>query len=92
MKAGRPAYHVRSKWVTVTTPQGILYFELDAKGNLLRKDLRPDRIVPLEMPPLENTAPVAVPATVLTPIPEMSDGDFDMSREDYWLDDPFDWV
>jgi hypothetical protein len=50
MKAGRPSYHVPSKWVTVTTPQGMMYFDLDEKGNLVKgdtKELRPSHIVPL---------------------------------------------
>jgi hypothetical protein len=37
MKAGRPSYHIRAKWITVQLPQGAVYFELDQKGNLLAK-------------------------------------------------------
>ena len=38
MKAGRPAYHIRAKWITLTYPQGSrVYYELDSKGNLLNK-------------------------------------------------------
>jgi hypothetical protein len=36
MKAGRPTYHIAAKWITVTLPQGVLYFELDQRGNLAR--------------------------------------------------------
>jgi hypothetical protein len=53
MKAGRPSYHVQSKWVTVASPQGLLYFALDDKGNLVKgkdRELRPDHIGPLVLP------------------------------------------
>jgi hypothetical protein len=99
MKAGRPAYHVRSKWVTVTTPQGVLYFELDAKGNLLRKNLHPDRVVPLQMPLPQNTAPAVAPllpvvlAPLLpaqTPILEADGAEFNIFNDDVF-DDPFDF-
>lgn len=38
MKAGRPAYHIRAKWITLTYPHGSrVYYELDSKGNLVSK-------------------------------------------------------
>jgi hypothetical protein len=39
MKAGRPVYHVPSKWVTILTPTGLMYFELDKKGNLIKTEM-----------------------------------------------------
>jgi hypothetical protein len=69
MKAGRPSYHVRSKWLTVTTPNGVLYFELDAKGNLVKgrvSKLTPHHVIgtrpSAEMAPKQ---PLTVP--ILTP-------------------------
>jgi len=63
MRAGRPAYHIRSKWITVATPNGIMYFELDVKGNLVSKDLSPSRVVAVQnvvqVPP-----PVQIPPHV----------------------------
>jgi hypothetical protein len=48
MKAGRPAYHVRSKWLTVVTKEGIMYFELDKKGTLVsrlgKNDIAPHHV------------------------------------------------
>ncbi|OHT14149.1 hypothetical protein TRFO_03190 [Tritrichomonas foetus] len=39
MKAGRPKYHVKAKWITVYGAGGsLMYFELDKKGNLNRKN------------------------------------------------------
>jgi hypothetical protein len=46
MKAGRPSYHIPAKWITVNLPQGILYFELDKKGNLLSKITGPHHTLP----------------------------------------------
>jgi hypothetical protein len=37
MKAGRPSYHIRSRWISVMWNGGLLYFELDTKGNLLNR-------------------------------------------------------
>jgi hypothetical protein len=37
MKAGRPAYHIRSKWLTIVKDGRLMYFELDKKGNLVSK-------------------------------------------------------
>jgi hypothetical protein len=68
MKAGRPSYHVRSKWVTITTAEGVLYFELDSKGSLVRgkqNQLVPDHIARFAAAPAQ---PVQVPKAA-TPIP-----------------------
>lgn len=36
MKSGRPAYHVRAKWISLLNAQGTLtFFELDKKGNII---------------------------------------------------------
>jgi hypothetical protein len=76
MKAGRPSYHVQSKWVTVASPQGLLYFALDDKGNLVKgkdRELRPDHIGPLvvpgpALPARSRKAAKPRPAEVVTPI------------------------
>jgi hypothetical protein len=65
MKAGRPSYHVRSKWLTVATPSGVLYFELDAKGNLVKgpaRQLAPHHVIGSQ-PPADITPkqPLTVP-------------------------------
>jgi hypothetical protein len=84
MKAGRPSYHIPSRWVTVTTPKGVLYFALDDKGNLVRgegKEIRPERIAPLVSPaalvapvprprkPPKTSATPITPATPPIPVP-----------------------
>lgn len=48
MKAGRPAYHIRAKWITLMGPQGsLVYYELDSKGNLVNKkqDIQPTQLM-----------------------------------------------
>jgi hypothetical protein len=59
MKAGRPSYHVRSKWITVTTPHGLMYFELDTKGSLVSKKLEPHHFTDFGnvQPPTQEIAP-----------------------------------
>jgi hypothetical protein len=42
MKAGRPRYHVRAKWITLDSPKGREHYELDAKGHLVHKNFLPD--------------------------------------------------
>jgi hypothetical protein len=84
MKAGRPAYHVRSKWLTVATPDGVLYFELDTKGNLVKNtvnqlslyhiaELQLPTITPPEMakphaPPPAPDQPAAAPIRPPPPV------------------------
>ena len=36
MKAGRPSYHIPSKWISIPGSNCMIYFELDSKGNLVR--------------------------------------------------------
>lgn len=36
MKAGRPRYHVPAKWISVYSPRGVMYYELDSKGNIAK--------------------------------------------------------
>jgi hypothetical protein len=58
MKAGRPSSHVRSKWLTVAIPSGVLSFELDTKGNLVKSPatvLKPHHVI--GTPPPANIAP-----------------------------------
>jgi hypothetical protein len=82
MKAGRPAYHVRSKWVTIATPHGLLYFELDRRGNLIRlnKQLLVHHVEPLCIPETP-AAPISAPdpAPVL-PLPIVTSDLFDTSN------------
>jgi hypothetical protein len=40
-KAGRPSYHIPAKWITVTLPQKVLYFEFDKKRNLQSRNVAP---------------------------------------------------
>jgi hypothetical protein len=50
MIAGRAPYRVHSKWITVASTNGILYFALDSRGNLVKargRELRPDHIRPV---------------------------------------------
>jgi hypothetical protein len=70
MKAGRPSYHIPSKWITVSTQQGMMYFRLDDKGNLVRgndKQLRPDHIAPIAP---ANTLPQPVQRPRKVPPPQ----------------------
>jgi hypothetical protein len=71
MKAGRPSYHIPSKWITVSTEQGMMYFRLDDKGNLIRgndKQLRPDHVAPI-VPANALPQPVQRPRKVPAPQP-----------------------
>jgi hypothetical protein len=56
MKADRPLYHIRSKWLTIANIDGLLYFELDRRGNLVKGNgqLIPHHIVPMTI----QTSPV----------------------------------
>ena len=40
MKAGRPTYHVKAKWILVFNQDGTSsYFELDSRGNLVKSEI-----------------------------------------------------
>lgn len=44
MKAGRPTYRVKAKWVTFQGPEDETFFELDQRGELIKvnkKELKP---------------------------------------------------
>jgi hypothetical protein len=98
MKAGRPSYHIPSKWVTVSTPQGIVYYLLDDKGNLVRgedKQFHPDHIAPLTLPPgpppqlprarkARKPPPPPVVSPPQLPVPELEE-----TRGPADLDQPF---
>jgi hypothetical protein len=62
MRTGRPAFHIKAKWVTIDQPNGSYFFELDDKGRLkLRNGLvQPHRFVP---------NPPAAPPADLAPQP-----------------------
>jgi hypothetical protein len=82
MKAGRPSYHVRAKWLTVSLPQGMIYFELDSKGNLVTG--RPHHIHEGVSSPLHSPTqiPTRPPTRSVTPMPSDT-GEFDAYFEDY---------
>jgi hypothetical protein len=99
MKAGRPAYHVRSKWLTVATPDGILYFELDTKGNLVKNKIHqliPHHIGELQLPTIRPAvvtppdmaradAPAAPIAAPIRPPPAVSTEWLDLTPS--WFQD-----
>jgi hypothetical protein len=95
MKAGRPSYHVPAKWITVGTPQGLIYFELDKKGNLITKVTTPHHITCSDISATPQNIPIAptVPlVTVPTPVTPSISGDddfFDAAMEATEFD--FDW-
>jgi hypothetical protein len=77
MKAGRPAHHVRSKWLTVLRKDVILYFELDKKGILVsmlcKNDITPHHIAgskaPAAAPPGTPQAEQAPQIPIQSPPP-----------------------
>jgi hypothetical protein len=44
MKGRRPACHVRAKWISLTLPDKVMFFELDRKGNLISEVANPHHI------------------------------------------------
>jgi hypothetical protein len=98
MKAGRPAYHVPSKWVTATTPEGIFYYELDKKGVLISTKMQPARVVPVDQPaqpPVAaspqpvHTAPVAPRPPPPPPEPAIDSMDMAFDDSEFFFADPF---
>jgi hypothetical protein len=66
MKAGRPSYHIPAKWITVTLPQGIMYFELDKKGNLQNRVVAPHHILDCKtIPPSTQIAQSSIPEPII---------------------------
>jgi hypothetical protein len=63
MKAGRRVHQVPTKWITVTLPSGIKYYELDRKGKLVHA-FGP-RTFP-NGPPAPR--PIAIPVPPIAPI------------------------
>jgi hypothetical protein len=85
MKAGRPSYHIRAKWITVATPQGLVYFELDRKGNLIGKNIAAHHVLPVTQtrpdPPPEvvtQSTPLRIETPVFTDYDFFGDMDFDV--------------
>jgi hypothetical protein len=35
MRTGRPAFHIKARWITLDLPAGSYYYKLDEKGNLI---------------------------------------------------------
>jgi hypothetical protein len=73
MRAGRPAYHVSAKWLTVHFQTFLAYYALDSKGNLVKgpDGIKPHHVVdhPLMT---QQRAPVATPVlTTVNAPPEL---------------------
>ena len=35
MRTGRPVFHIKAQWISIDTPDGSVFYELDAKGKLV---------------------------------------------------------
>ena len=79
MKSGRPAYHIRAKWITVSLDPRAppIFYELDKKGNLCKNN---SQLIPKPFPiPSRPIHPNAIPQiqipnalTNQTPVPPQS--------------------
>ena len=38
IRTGRPVFHIKAHWISFDGPDGIEYYQLDSKGNLLKKN------------------------------------------------------
>jgi hypothetical protein len=77
MRAGRPAYHVKSRWITITQPNGLIYFDLDSRGSLVKGS--PPRFVPFPTEGAESPEFLPPVTPVFDSIP-----DFPSEAEQEW--------
>jgi hypothetical protein len=73
MKAGRPAYHVRSKWITLKYNGVLMYFELDSKGNLTSRRgnmAEPHHVLPMAQMPT-SFPPVVLQEEAIPQVPSV---------------------
>jgi hypothetical protein len=73
MKAGRPSYHIRSRWVTIAQANGLLRFELDEHGSLAKG--RPPQLIPFPSSIQQIPPVLARPVTPTVPISREPDPD-----------------
>ncbi|KAK8882493.1 hypothetical protein M9Y10_045135 [Tritrichomonas musculus] len=38
IRTGRPVFHIKAQWISYDGPDGIEYYKLDSRGNLIKKD------------------------------------------------------
>ena len=38
IRTGRPVFHIKARWISFDGPDGIEFYSLDSKGNLIKKD------------------------------------------------------
>jgi hypothetical protein len=81
MKSGRPSYHIPAKWITVNLQQGMRYFELDKKGNLLNKITHPHQIVN-HVSQARIETPTVVDVDVFGTMDDFTDFDFSFDMSD----------
>jgi hypothetical protein len=81
MKAGRPSYHIPSRWVTVLLNDGLTYFELDKKGNIVKPSngaIVPHHVMPIVAPPVQpiERQVLVVPEIPVNPVSRDSPSPF----------------
>ena len=77
MKAGRPTYRVKARWITYDCDNAVAFYELDSKGNLVKDNgklklhhtvqLNKDSLAKAALPPQAPLAPVEPKPAVMTP-------------------------
>lgn len=74
MKAGRPTYRVKAKWVSFQGPDDETFYELNQKGELIKvnRSLKPHHVRPLSLTSKESNAVDSATSELVKPCLKLS--------------------